>query len=112
MANAILIPADVNTPVRMVTVESLEDFTGYVGGMIEAVTIPDYFTAYLDEEGKLKGRAANIRAHALLHLNDPSLSPWDVIVGYVVVVGPADASGDDTDAPESLCRAMGLHLQH
>lgn len=108
MAKGILIPADIKAPVRMVTVETLEDFTGHVGGMIQAVTAPDYFTAFLDEEGKLKGRPMNIRAHAVIHLSDTGLDPRDVIVGDVVVVGPED----DTDAPESLCRAMGLHLQH
>lgn len=84
-----------------------------VGGYIEAVAVrevlvadqagrgaraPAAFTVYLNEEGKLDGLPLNLRA---THLALASLG-GDVIVGDAVVLGPPDAVGDDTPAPDEL----------
>lgn len=105
---AIVVPADATVAPYVTTVTGLSDFQGLVGGWIQAVTGPGW-TAYLDEEGKVKGRAVNDRAHHFLHWVSPcGLAAWDTIVGDVVLVGPVDDDGDDTDAPQSLAEHFGV----
>lgn len=59
---------------------------------------------YLDEEGKLKGLPLNPLASILYG------HPTDRIVGDVVVVGPPDVNGDDTDIRDSDLEWIGRCL--
>ena len=57
-------------------------------------------------EGKVNGMAANDKAHRLVHELVTGLSPWDVIVGPVLITGPLAADGEHYEAPaaEMLAR--------
>lgn len=79
-----------------------------VGGYIEAVFLPASHTIlpsqtmYINEEGKLNGLPRNHRATALTR---GILSPSDFVVGDVVIAGPPDSEGEDTECqfgPEVL----------
>lgn len=50
---------------------------------------------YLNEEGKLSGLPVNVTATALTR---DLLPAYDVIVGDVILLGPPDDEGNDTDA--------------
>lgn len=105
---AIVVPADATVAPYMTTVNGLSDFQRLVGGWIQPVDGPGW-TAYLDEEGKLKHRPANDRAHHFVHWVSPAgLAAWDTIVGDVVFVGPVNAEGDNTDAPQVLAAHFGV----
>ncbi|MFC4372246.1 DUF3846 domain-containing protein [Citricoccus nitrophenolicus] len=107
---AIVIPADSAVAAYATTTNGLDDFQRLTGGDIEPVTGPGW-TAYLDEEGKVKGRAANDRADHFMHWVSPcGLAAWDTIVGDVVLVGPVDDEGDDTAAPQVVAEHFGVTL--
>ncbi len=72
---------------------ALRQLQGLVGGYIEGVTLRNGHMLYINEEGKLKGLPVNDVATDLAR---DVLSPWDVIVGDAVLVGPPDAEGGDT----------------
>lgn len=85
------------------------EFTGYEslkaaldGGWLEALT-GDAWTMYLDEEGKVKGLPFNAEATDLWWRLQPQARGRDFLVGPVIVVGPVDDEGYDTDIrPEVL----------
>jgi|HubBroStandDraft_6_1064221.scaffolds.fasta_scaffold433263_2 hypothetical protein len=59
--------------------------------------------AYIDEEGKFKNRCLDNPVATELYRHDR-------IVGPMVVVGPPDSQGSETDAPrEAFSRIMRLH---
>jgi hypothetical protein len=71
----------------------LEDLQAGVGGYIESVRNNLGVTVYANEEGLLMGLPLNPTATVLC--NTP-------IVGDVVLVGPVDAYGRDTNLPEGI----------
>ena len=73
-------------------VGTLDDYQKIVGGYIEVVVLADGCSMYVNEEGKLDGLPVNAAATVLV--------PGDVIVGNVLIVGPTDDEGDDTDIPD------------
>ena len=78
-------------PWRWGTIEDYKDLQKLVGGYIEAAPIcPDVCTVYVNEEGKLQDLDPNMLwcANGGVH---------DVLVGTLVVLGPPDEDGDDTD---------------
>lgn len=80
----------------IVEVDGLAGYQAIVGGLIEPVTLNRGAddTLYLNEEGKIIGLPVNSIATDLA-LN---VLQWrDVIVGDVVIVGPLDEEGYDTD---------------
>jgi hypothetical protein len=91
--SGILIP--VEGPVVPITVQSLDDYQSAVGGDIEALELSGGATMYLNDAGKLDGLPLNPRATQLSHL-----MPRDWIVGPVLILGPVDGNGDDTDLPD------------
>lgn len=107
MTKALLIPTDTTQPITRTEVHGLEDLQRGVGGWIQPVDGED-FTAYVDEEGKVKGREFNARANRLIHEQVPALPTWDLIVGDVVIVGGLDEEGDSTDVPERVAQLLGL----
>lgn len=101
-------PADGHPEVRHITPD-LEHMQALVGGWLEAISGSTHlinepgpgpywhWTAYLDEEGKIKrlpvNRAATLFARAI---------GWqgDTLVGPVVFMGPPNRDGEETDAPD------------
>lgn len=104
----LLVPADPSLPVtqgRAVTdLDTMKDLIG--GGWLEAVSGDD-FTAYLDEEGKIKGLPYNPRATALVERLGRPLGS-DIICGDVVLFGSPDDEGYDTDIPQRVIDVAGL----
>lgn len=106
MTRVLLIPADGNASVRLVDCLDLPTLRRLLdGGYCEAVRLADStWTAYCDEEGKLKGLPFNAVASALAwSLGWP---PHDSLVGPVVWVGAPDDEGDDTDVPPEVVAAV------
>jgi len=65
-----------------------------VGGYIEAVTVTeDGHTLYLNDEGKMNGLPVNETA---TRMTRGILSPYDLIMGDTVLVGPVDDEGEST----------------
>ena len=66
-----------------------------VGGWIEPVHLPNAGTMYCNEEGKIQKLPHNSIATIMLELAAGITDDW--IAGDVVVVGPSDEKGDETD---------------
>lgn len=81
--------------------DSLGKLQAAVGGYVQAVDIGPY-TMWLDEEGKMKGKPANVFGTFAWH---SIYGPTDVIVGDVVVTGPSDRNGDLTALDEEAFAA-------
>lgn len=95
MPKAILIP--VSGDIQEVEPEGYEELTNIIGGMLEGLRVADDLFAYIDEEGKLKGLPINPRATALCTVNQTGLAHNDCIVGPMLLFGPCDNAGRDTD---------------
>lgn len=96
----ITVPANTAEPVTTTETDgSLTTLQTAVGGWVEAVGIGNV-CIYLDEEGKLKNRPANVRATKLAH-RLKLISAHDVIVGDAVVTGFNDDTGENADAPDT-----------
>lgn len=97
MRNAMVVPAD-GEPYQLDIPDddslSLPIYQKVVGGYIELVPCSYNITVYCNEEGKIQGLPPNHRATALF---GEWLQPWDIIAGNVIVVGPPDKDGYDTD---------------
>lgn len=95
MREAIIVHATPNTAeVVTLPTEEYDYIKGVIGGWLEAVRL-DGATMYLNEEGKLLGLPPNEAATALCRMAQ-SISPYDHIVGDVVLVGEPDRQGNDT----------------
>ena len=93
---------DTDGTVRRIEVNGYEDFVEHVGGYLEAVRVNATATAYIDEEGKLKGLPHNEVASELLNYLKAGLAATDFISGPMVIVGKPDAEGVDTDVPPEV----------
>lgn len=88
----LLIPLDSNS--------GLAVYQRIVGGFIELVPNPHGVTVYCNEEGKVMEPPLPLNWRATALFGD-WLQPWDVIAGNVVVVGPPDEEGYDTDLADA-----------
>jgi hypothetical protein len=97
MRNAVVIPAEGELYVIEIPEDAAAALAVYqrvVQGWIELVPNPHDVTVYCNEEGKIHGLPPNYRATQLF---GAWLQPLDVIAGTVIVVGPPDEEGYDTD---------------
>ncbi|MFB8776850.1 DUF3846 domain-containing protein [Streptomyces broussonetiae] len=105
MITAIVLPADLRTPIRTVELDKrdLNAYRGLVGGPLEIITFerPEA-TLYLNDEGKLEGLPLNQRATLMASVHNSAFRGRDVIVGDAFLVGPADRHGDDLSVPKEL----------
>jgi hypothetical protein len=71
-----------------------------VGGYIELVPLNrDHFTMYCNEEGKVR----NLRFNRLATRMADMHRDWeDPLVGDVLILGPIDGEGNDTDVPDEV----------
>jgi len=71
---------------------TLEQLQSEVGGLIEAVTLPNGLTMWLNEEGKLQQLDHNQQAQVIF---DHSFGPGvDIVLGNAVITGGADEDGE------------------
>ena len=91
-------------PAEWDVITGLKDLQGHVGGLIEAAPIcPEVCTVYVNEEGKLKDLPPNRLWMHEGHVHD-------VLVGTMVVLGPPDEDGDDTDATPEMLATLETYL--
>jgi hypothetical protein len=82
------------------------------GGWLEPIAATDGlrgWTAYLDEEGKIKGMGVNVAATYLAR--SMGWASADVLCGPVIFLGPVDHEGDETDVANivlTAARAQGI----
>lgn len=108
------IPADPAAPLTRDTIDAgLKALQEAVGGNIEAVGTGPNWTAWADEDGKMKRRPFNPRAtHAMGFMSGHSLN--DPIVGTVVLTGhtddgePKDLDDKVAGRAEELCKELTL----
>jgi hypothetical protein len=97
MIRVLIVPDDERQPVEERDIDpSLDVFKAILGGWLEGIGggEEEEWRGYCDEEGKIKGRAVNVRATRLARaLGWPT---GDVLCGPVVFTGPPDEEGDDT----------------
>jgi hypothetical protein len=94
---ALLIPA--SGPVQHVEQDGLGALRRLIDGHIQALPVQGRAdaTAYVNEEGLLKGMPANARATRLLGVQ---------IVGPAVLCGCDAATGEETPIPDDLAQAV------
>jgi hypothetical protein len=96
---------------------TLEAFQGLVGGLIEALSLGDHTSAYINEEGKFEGLARNEAAdkfvrHALAKIGR-TMIPGDYVAGPLVITGQPDGDGYDTgvgDEAYQLLAEVGIPI--
>jgi len=107
MSKAIIIEANGN--VRRVEIEGYEDLNKAVGGYIEGIRLGDTGQfAYLNEDGIALGLPYNEVATQLCYRRNVGLIPGDYIKGTMVIVGPADHEGNETDVSDELAAELGV----
>jgi hypothetical protein len=89
---AVLIRPGGNTePLMIHEPTELEQLQAAVGGYIQMVPTSINLTAFCNEDGKSKGLPYNDLAQAVF---GGLLTPYDHLVGNVVVMGPVDEEGE------------------
>lgn len=89
-----------------IEIKGYDDLNKAVGGYIEAAPVcPAVCTIYVNEEGKLRDMPPN----AMMFYDG---KPWDVIVGTMVLVGPPDNEGNETDATPEMTRTVDSFLRY
>lgn len=102
----ILIPVDETAPMELVEFDNrdLKAMQQYVGGYIERVEAfrPDCMFIF-NEEGKVHNLELNRRATLALWVHHTEFTNRDVLVGDVLLVGPADEkTGEWLGVPDEL----------
>jgi hypothetical protein len=77
-----------------------EAISAAVDGWIEGVAL-EGVTAYVNEEGKLRGLPTNKIATTISH-EDNAIMPTDFICGNMIVMGEVDEDGEVTSLPEDF----------
>lgn len=101
MSKALLIHE--NGVVENIVYNDYKDLQKLVGGYIEGIHIGESF-AYVDEEGKLKGKDVNPLATKIWHdaARKYNYQVNDFIVGKMVLTGQVDNEGNDTDIKQQI----------
>jgi hypothetical protein len=90
--------------------KELEDYQQAVGGLIEPVTLKDGGTMYVNEEFLYNGSGPNWFASDVAGVGGCPQFLLNPIRGDVVLVGPVDDEGYDTDVQDSTrAMAAGSH---
>lgn len=105
MTKVIVIPADLNTPVRVDNLGGLEDYQRTVGGDIETIAYLEDVVPYFNEEGKLLGLEKNARATAILAFN---MFPDDYIAGDCIFAGFDGDTGEDLDIQDETATYLQM----
>lgn len=88
---------------------TLPELQKLVGGYIEIVSVPKMGACgYVNEDGISLGLPKNQTATDFCRKNGTGLHSTDFIKGNLVIVGPPDAEGNDTDAPPAVWSYFNL----
>jgi hypothetical protein len=103
MTRVLVVPVDWSEPLRVAEIEpTLENFKAALdGGWLEAFGVAGEWSAYCDEEGKMKRLPENVRADALARHIGWAPFPGDFLAGPVVFMGPP-SGGYEGDGPASV----------
>lgn len=92
----------------------LEELNRLVGGPIEGLTLCPEASSYIHGEGKMVGLPVNVYGdlivRTLLARTGRRLHPGDQIVGPLVVIGPPDRYGEETDVQDEIVDVVRLGL--
>lgn len=95
---ALFVPADSAAKPELRELErstALDALQAAVGGYVEVVHLPGVKAdMFINEEGKLCGKARNVRATALAGMLYSGLGLGDYIAGDAVITGAPDEDGD------------------
>lgn len=84
-----------------------------VGGYVELIKFGRSGCAYLNEDGKGLGLPYNRLATLLCLYFRVGLAPGDFIVGPLIITGPLDRDGNDTDiATQVADTILWLHARY
>jgi hypothetical protein len=101
MINALLVSPDGTA--KMVKYDGYQGMKAlFNGGYVEAIRFGPTCIAMCDEDGKMKGLPRNEVATMLTKLVGTPLISHDYLVGPVLIVGPVDQYGDETDVPVEM----------
>lgn len=110
----IVLQTSPHQPARLVRLTNdLDTMRAAVGGGYLEAIVGDGWSAYLDEEGRLKGLQGNRDATRLAaSLGFKESPPWDAIglVGPVVFMGPPHDGGETSITDEVITLAVQLNL--
>lgn len=107
MTKALLI--EVNGKVSRININGYDDLNKGVGGYIEGIHLGDTGQfAYVNEDGIALGLPLNRVATNLCYKHNVGLIPGDYIKGNMIVVGPADDEGNETDVSDELAVELGV----
>jgi hypothetical protein len=105
MPKAILLRA--NGTVAEANPETLEEYQALVGGFIEYLYLGDLnHVGYINEDGIALQLPENEFATNLCDYYNVGLMPGDYIKGDMLVFGPGDDEGRDTDVSPELARRL------
>jgi len=103
----ILIKTD-HTVQEVETEGNLKSLQSLVGGMIECLGMTGEVHAYIDEEGKCKGKEPNVIATMLCRKLAIGLMPGDIIVGDMILLGTlnkkGEADGEEHSFPDKIAQ--------
>ena len=115
MRHAILVP--VEGPIQYLDIPEDQEYdtlVQMVGGFIESIPIPafvkggEFCSAYINDEGKLEGRPANMKATDFF-VPGVGLFYGDYIVGPMVLIGFNPETGESADdIPPAVVRRIEL----
>lgn len=104
----------VEGPLEQIVLDgSLEQLQRLVGGYIEAVPIPHFVkdaaraTAYINEDGKVTGLPANMRATDFM-VPGVNLYPGDYIAGPMILLGFDPETGEHAELPLGVAQRAKL----
>lgn len=101
---ALKIFTDGNCVVEDLNGDLYHEISTTVSGMVEAVTLDDAGSMYINEEGKLYNLPVNEVATRLFK----TFFPWsnDYIVGNAILFGPVDNMGEETQVTPEIIRMV------
>ncbi|AZN29359.1 hypothetical protein EJO69_02840 [Flaviflexus salsibiostraticola] len=106
MTTGLLIPADAAAPIQELTFAGVGDYRAVISDWTNDVWLERLgVTVHVDLGGIAKGLPLNIRASRLMWSDRPDLIDTVKLYGDAVLVGN-DGSGEETDVPEAVHRAL------
>ena len=102
IVRAVIIPAEVDKPASIEDIRAdAATLQRLVGGWIEAINGDDW-TAFVNEEGKLNRLPINQAGNRILGVLEWDAIGLDVVVGPLVILGPADSNGGETGITDAV----------
>lgn len=106
MITGLLIPANAAAPIQELTFTGADDYRTVIGDWTNDVWLKRLgVTIHVDLNGIAKRLPLNIRASRLMWADRPDLIDKVKLYGDAVLVGD-DGSGEETDVPEPVHRAL------